>query len=226
MIRKYCSLSNLKPSKTWSVPFRSKNWREVIAFPPMCPILLHQRMAHHAAHHVWEEEMRGWGSGPAYFNRNSSGKGLWLWLPLLRARQKRLHQICNIDCLKTPSPKSKVQAKRYRTCCTTSLINDSAVRDREAVDNDPKPIVANASEFSEHWSDWGIYWYGTPPNHQLDESPERACLFCYKKSLQAGAPCCRTSRLWDQPEDFFDLANTTKPFASKYSWIRSAWVQP
>ena len=49
-----------------------------------------------------------------------------------------------------------MQGKRYRTCCTTSLINDSAVRDREAVDNDPKPIVANASEFSEHLSHWGI----------------------------------------------------------------------
>ena len=36
-----------------------------------------------------------------------------------------------------------------------SLINDSAVRDREAVDHDPKLMVANASEFSEHWSHWG-----------------------------------------------------------------------
>ena len=55
--------------------------------------------------------------------------------------------------------KSKVQGKRYRTCCTTSLINDSAFRDREAVDNDPKPIVANASEFSEHWSHWGKFLF-------------------------------------------------------------------
>ena len=52
-----------------------------------------------------------------------------------------------------------MQGKRYRTCCTTSLINDSAVRDREAVDNDPKPIVANASEFSEHWSHWGKFLF-------------------------------------------------------------------
>ena len=110
--------------------------------------------------------MLGWGSGSAYFNR-TSWKGLWLWLPLLWPRQKRLHQRCNIDCLKHRRPKAmhkEDDAEHVARRATSTVLGnlksarlDSAVS--ETVNYVHKPIVANAPEFPEHWSHWGKFFF-------------------------------------------------------------------